>query len=98
MMEPGARGEILSIAFASKGQHQDAGAKVYHWHLIPLRRLPQKVSAKMEDAPAIADGSMSRKVRRDADHTSSVMALLLDQDSRSDTYPVIEISENDYPH
>ncbi len=30
MMEPGARGEILSIAFASKGQHQDAGAKVVH--------------------------------------------------------------------
>ena len=30
MMEPGARGEILSIAFSSKGQHQDAGAKVVH--------------------------------------------------------------------
>ena len=30
MMEPGARGEILSIAFASAGQHQDAGAKVVH--------------------------------------------------------------------
>src|ERR1043166_3807855 len=30
MMEPGARGEILSIAFAGKGQHQDAGAKVVH--------------------------------------------------------------------
>ena len=30
MMEPGARGEILSIAFASKGQHQDAGAKLVH--------------------------------------------------------------------
>ena len=30
MMEPGARGEILSIAFAGKGQHQDAGAKLVH--------------------------------------------------------------------
>ena len=30
MMEPGARGEILSIAFASAGQHQDAGAKLVH--------------------------------------------------------------------
>src|SRR4029078_1849573 len=30
MMEPGARGEIVSIAFASHGQHQDAGAKVVH--------------------------------------------------------------------
>src|SRR5690606_5551681 len=30
MMEPGARGEILSIAFSSKGQHQDAGAKLVH--------------------------------------------------------------------
>ena len=30
MMEPGARGEILSVAFASAGQHQDAGAKVVH--------------------------------------------------------------------
>ena len=30
LMEPGARGEILSIAFASAGQHQDAGAKIVH--------------------------------------------------------------------
>ncbi len=30
MMEPGARGEILSVAFASAGQHQDAGAKLVH--------------------------------------------------------------------
>ena len=49
----------------------------------------------MVDARAIAAGLMLRKVPRDAKSHVVCDALLLDKDSRSDTYPVIEISEND---
>ena len=46
MMEPGARGEILSIAFASRGQHQDAGGKVFHRAPHTTSRITSKSISK----------------------------------------------------
>lgn len=95
MMGPRAHGEILSIAFAGSGQHQDAGAKVVHAAADTTSKIVSKSISK--------DGGRSSyrgllKVAPGARHSSSSVvcdALLLDDASRSDTYPYIEIEEND---
>jgi Fe-S cluster assembly protein SufB len=94
MMEPGAHGEILSIAFAGKGQHQDAGGKVIH-------NAPN-TSSKIVSKSISKDGGRAGyrglvKVQKGAvDCRSNVNcdALILDEDSRSDTYPYMEIEED----
>jgi len=95
LMEPGAHGEVLSMAFAGGGQHQDAGARMVH--------LAPQTSSKIV-AKSISHGGGRAtyrglvKVRRGATGArSSVVcdALLLDPQSRSDTYPVIEVDEQD---
>jgi len=95
MMEPGARGEILSIAFSSKGQHQDAGAKVVHCAPNTKSRIISKSISK--------NGGRSSyrglcKVEKGAVGSKSNVvcdALILDPKSRSDTYPYIEVEEQD---
>jgi Fe-S cluster assembly protein SufB len=95
MMEPGAHGEILSIAFAGKGQHQDAGGKVVHMAPNTTSRIISKSICK--------DGGRSSyrgllKIHEGAYNSKSNVvcdALLLDEDSRSDTYPYIEIDDED---
>ena len=72
MMEPGARGEILSIAFASQGQHQDAGAKVVH--CAPQHHEPDhlaRASARTAAAPATAAWCKVRERRRRARRSTS---------------------------
>ncbi len=95
MMGPKAHGEILSIAFAGEGQHQDAGAKVVH--------AAPDTSSKIVSKSISKNGGRSSyrgllKVAPGAVHSSSSVvcdALLLDEASRSDTYPYIEIEEDD---
>ena len=95
MMEPGARGEILSIAFASAGQHQDAGAKLVHCAPHTTGQIVSKSISK--------NGGRSSyrglvKVEKGAHHSRCNVvcdALILDPKSRSDTYPYIEIAEQD---
>ena len=95
MVGEGAHGEILSIAFAGEGQHQDAGGKVVHAASNTTSRIISKSISK--------DGGRSSyrgllQVNDGADHCRSNVvcdALLLDEDSRSDTYPYIEIEEED---
>ena len=95
MTGEGAHGEILSIAFAGKGQHQDAGGKVVHAAANTTSRIISKSISK--------DGGRSSyrgllKVNKGANHCKSNVvcdALLLDETSRSDTYPYIEIEEED---
>ena len=95
MMGPQAHGEILSIAFAGNGQHQDAGGKVVH--------AAPNTSSKIVSKSISKDGGRASyrgllKVARGAQHSRSNVvcdALLLDADSRSDTYPYIEIDEDD---
>ena len=95
LMEPGARGETLSIAFAGDGQHQDAGAKMVHCAPNTSSRIISKSISK-------AGGRSSYrglvKVNNNATGCKSNVicdALILDPESRSDTYPYIEIDEDD---
>ena len=95
LMGEGAHGEVLSIAFAGKGQHQDAGGKVVHMAPHTTSRIISKSISK-GGGRASYRGMM--KVAEGAnDCKSNVVcdALLLDEYSRSDTYPYIEIGEQD---
>ena len=72
MMEPGARGEILSIAFASAGQHQDAGAKVVHCAPHTSSRIISKcISQERRPGQLSRPGARSRRARRSRSRTSS---------------------------
>ena len=95
LMEPGARGETLSIAFAGKGQHQDAGAKMVHCAPHTSSRIVSKSISK--DAGRASYRGLV-KVNKNAHHCKSNVvcdALILDSASRSDTYPYIEVEEDD---
>jgi Fe-S cluster assembly protein SufB len=95
LMEPGARGETLSIAFANKGQHQDAGAKMVHCAPHTSSRI---ISKSISKGGGRASYRGLVKVNKDATHCKSNVvcdALILDSKSRSDTYPYIEVDEND---
>ena len=95
LMEPGAHGEVLSIAFASSGQHQDAGAKMVHV-------APDTTSTIVSKSICRAGGRAGYRglvrVEPGAERSKSFVrcdALILDEESRSDTYPYMEIEEND---
>jgi Fe-S cluster assembly protein SufB len=95
MIGKGARGEILSIAFAGKGQHQDAGGKVVHGAPYTSSRIISKSISKNGGRASyrgllkVAHGAKGSKSNVVCD------ALILDAKSRSDTYPYIEIDEDD---
>jgi Fe-S cluster assembly protein SufB len=90
-----AHGEVLSIAFAGAGQHQDAGGKVVHVAKNTSSVITSKSISKnggragyrgLLEVGKGATGSKSKVV---------CDALILDEDSRSDTYPYIRVDEND---
>jgi Fe-S cluster assembly protein SufB len=86
----GAHGEVLSIAFAGAGQHQDAGAKITH--LAP-NTTSQILSKSISKDGGRASYRGLLKIVEGADNVKSNVvcdALLLDDKSRSDTYPTIE--------
>ncbi len=90
-----ARGETLSVAFAGEGQHQDAGAKMVH-------AAPHTSSSIISKSVARGGGRTSYRglvqVQDGAHHSASVVkcdALLVDQISRSDTYPYVDVREDD---
>ncbi|QDV37840.1 Fe-S cluster assembly protein SufB [Tautonia plasticadhaerens] len=95
MRGKGARGEILSIAFAGKGQHQDTGGKVVHEAPYTSSRIISKSISKNGGRSSyrgllkVMDGAKGSKSNVVCD------ALILDPISRSDTYPYIEIDEDD---
>jgi len=95
LMEPGARGEMLSMAFASSGQIQDAGAKMVH--LAP--NTTSKVTSKSisKNGGRASYRGLLKVYQGAKDVKSNVVcdALLLDPQSQSDTYPYIEIDEDD---
>jgi len=90
-----AHGEILSMAFAGTGQHQDTGGKVLHFAPNTSSKITSKSISKGEGRASyrgllkVYEGSKNAKSNVVCD------ALLLDQNSRSDTYPYIEIDEDD---
>ena len=95
LMEPGAKAEVLSVAFAGKGQHQDAGAKVVHLAPNTSSTITSKSISKAGGRTSyrglvrVYPGATGVKSRVVCD------ALLLDADSRSDTYPTMDIQEDD---
>ncbi|MEK6222691.1 MAG: Fe-S cluster assembly protein SufB [Chloroflexota bacterium] len=91
----GAHGEILSLAFATKGQHQDTGGKVIHVSPNTSSKITSKSISK-SGGRASYRGLL--KVHEGAENSKSNVvcdALLLDDTSRSDTYPYIEIDAQD---
>jgi Fe-S cluster assembly protein SufB len=95
LKEPGAHGEVLSIAFAGEGQHQDAGAKITHM-------APNTTSVITSKSISRGGGRASYRgllrVNPGAKGAKSKVvcdALILDEHSRSDTYPYINIGENE---
>ncbi len=93
LMEPGARGETLSIAFAGNGQHQDAGAKMVHCAPNTSSRIISKSLSK-DSGRSSYRGLV--KIQKGAENCKSNVvcdALILDSESRSDTYPYIEVEE-----
>ncbi len=95
LMGPGAHGEILSMAFAGKGQHQDTGGKVIHFAPHTSSKIVSKSISK--DAGRASYRGLLKVYPEAGDVKSNVVcdALLLDENSRSDTYPSIEIDNED---
>jgi Fe-S cluster assembly protein SufB len=93
LLGKGARGEVLSVAYAGKGMHTDAGGKAIHAAPHTTSIINSKSVAK--DGGRTAYRGLVR-VEPQADHAKSNVrcdALILDEDSRSDTYPYIEVEE-----
>ena len=91
----GAHGEILSMAFAGPGQHQDAGGKVIH---VAPHTSSKITSKSISRGTGRASYRGLLKVYKGAEGAKSNVvcdALLLDDKARSDTYPSIEIDEED---
>jgi Fe-S cluster assembly protein SufB len=94
LMEEGAHGEVLSIAFAGEHQHQDAGAKIVHAAPNTTSLITSK-SISMHGGRAGYRGLL--RVEEGAEKSKSFVrcdALILDPESRSDTYPYMEIEES----
>ncbi len=91
----GAHGEVLSIAFAGKGQHQDAGAKITHMAPNTSSVVTSKSISKdggrssYRGLLAVAKGATQAKSQVVCD------ALIIDPESQTDTYPYIQIDEDD---
>jgi Fe-S cluster assembly protein SufB len=95
LMEPGARGEILSIAFASAGQHQDTGGKLVH---AAPNTTGQIISKSISKNGGRSSYRGLVKVEKGAHKSKCNVvcdALILDPKSQSDTYPYIEILDQD---
>ncbi len=95
MTGPKAHGEVLSVAYAGAGMHQDAGAKMTH--------VAPETTSIIESKSISKDGGRTTyrglvKVEEGAHKVKSHVrcdALILDEESRSDTYPYMEIDEKD---
>jgi Fe-S cluster assembly protein SufB len=91
----GAHGEVLSIAFAGAGQHQDTGAKAVHvapntTSVITAKSISRGGGrAGYRGLVSVANGARGAKSKVVCD------ALILDEESRSDTYPTIRVHESD---
>jgi Fe-S cluster assembly protein SufB len=91
----GARGEVLSIAFAGEGQLQDAGAKMMHFAPNTSSRIVSKSISKDGGRTSYRGLVQVAPGATDASVYVSCDALILDEKSRSDTYPFMKIKESD---
>ncbi|XOU94026.1 MAG: Fe-S cluster assembly protein SufB [Candidatus Kerfeldbacteria bacterium] len=90
-----ARGEVLSIAFAGKGQHQDAGAKAIHGAPETSSSIVSKSISKETGRTSYRGMVKIPKGMKGCKSNVVCDALLLDRYARSDTYPTMEIREPD---
>jgi len=93
LKEEGARAQVISIAVAGAGQHQDAGSKIIH--LAP-HTTSNVVSKSISKNGGRASYRGLLKVVKGAHHVTSKVqcdALILDDISRSDTYPTVQVNE-----
>jgi Fe-S cluster assembly protein SufB len=95
MLGRNAHAEVISIAFAGSDQHQDAGAKAVHLAPDTTSRITSKSVSKQSGRTTyrgllhVAKGATGVKSNVRCD------ALLLDETSRTDTYPYVEVNEDD---
>jgi Fe-S cluster assembly protein SufB len=95
LMGDNSSADILSIAYAGRDQHQDAGTKVIHFGKNSNSRIVNKSISKFGGRTTyrglvkVVKGATGCKINVQCD------ALLLDDQSRTDTYPVIQIDEED---
>jgi len=90
-----ARGEVLSVAFASEGMHQDAGAKMVHVAPDTSSTIVSKSISKGGGRTSYRGLVRVEPGARRVKASVVCDALLLDEDSRSDTYPYMDIQEED---
>ena len=95
LMEPGARGEMLSMAFAGAGQVQDAGSKMIHFAPNTTSKITSKSISKAGGRASYRGLLKVYKGSKGVKSNVVCDALLLDPQSQSDTYPYIEIDEDD---
>jgi len=94
LMGEGAKGNVLSIAFAAEGQHQDAGAKIIHNAPNTTSTITSKSISRGNGRSTyrgllkVSKGAVGAKASVKCD------ALMLNEESRSDTYPTMEIGED----
>lgn len=95
LMEPGARGEVQSLAFANSNQHQDAGAKIVHNAPNTTSKIVAKSISKGAGRSTYRGLVKVSKGAKNIKSHVSCDALLLDGASRSDTYPTMQIEESE---
>ncbi len=94
LLGPRARAEVISVAYAGRGRHQDAGAKAIHMAPYTTSRITSKSVSKNGGRTSYR-GQLF--VAKGAHHVTSNVrcdALLLDEESRTDTYPYVEINDD----
>lgn len=91
----GARAEIVSVAYAGAGQHQDAGGKVVHLAPETTSRITSKSVSKDGGRTTYRGLLYVGRGAHDVKSTVRCDALLMDEKSRTDTYPYNEIYEDD---
>ncbi len=90
-----AYGETLSIAFAGKNQHQDTGAKMVHLAPDTTSKITSKSVSRANGRSTYRGLLRVRKGATNVKATVRCDALLLDDTSKTDTYPYMEINQED---
>lgn len=95
LREEGARGEVQSLAFSNTGQNQDAGAKIFHMAPNTTSKIVAKSVSKGSGHSTYRGLVKVNKGCKNVKSHISCDALLLDPESRSDTYPTMKIEEDE---
>ena len=91
MVEPGAKADVISVAFANSGQHQDVGSKVVHGASHTTSKIVSKSISKGTGRSSYRGLVKVYPDSEDCKSNVNCDALLLDEESKTDTYPYIEI-------